>query len=315
MSETVPGQDELHPELARILSSLGEVVVGKAEASARLLAAALSGGHVLLEDVPGTGKTLLARSFAQSLGLQFRRVQGTADILPSDLLGVHVFDPAERRFEFRPGPVFTGVLLFDEINRASPRVQSALLEAMEEGQATIEGETFALPDPFIVIATQNPAEHEGTFPLPDSQLDRFLLRLPLRYPRSDEEILVLAQGHRRLHPPDVLPVVSDARLMRLRQDALEVSVAPAVLAYVQSIAEETRRDPGFSLGASPRAAIGLLRVAKAWALLHGRDYVLPDDVRLLAEETLAHRLRARTGEPKALLRAILLRLPVPTARP
>lgn len=315
MSKSAHGQDELHPELAAVLHGLRQVVVGKDDAARRLLAAALAGGHALLEDVPGTGKTLLARAFAQSLGLSFRRVQGTADLLPSDLVGVHLFHPAERRFEFRPGPIFTNVLLFDEINRASPRAQSALLEAMEEGQATVEGETNPLPDPFFVIATENPAEHEGTFPLPDSELDRFLIRLPLFYPKPEEEIRLLAIGHRSLRPQEPGRILSGERFARLRADALAVTVAPAILAYVQAIADETRRDPDLTLGASPRAALGLLRLAKSWALLHGRDYVIPDDVRLLAPDALAHRLRAQAGDAAAPLRSILARTPVPAARP
>lgn len=309
------GPEGIRPELSAVLHALSGAVIGKADAARRLFATALAGGHALIEDVPGTGKTLLARSFAQSLGYGFRRVQGTADLLPSDLLGVHVFDPAERRFEFRPGPVFTNVLLFDEINRASPRVQSALLEAMEEGQATIEGETMALPDPFIVVATENPSEHEGTFPLPDSQMDRFLIRIPLPYPEPEDELRILAEGHRSLRPPNVRPVLTSADFLRLRDEALAVTVAPGILAYVQAISEATRRDGGLLLGTSPRAAVGLVRLAKAWAFLHGRGHVLPDDVRLLASDALAHRLRARSGDPRSQLSGIVQRVPVPAAHP
>ncbi len=303
--------------LARLREAVATVVVGKREVVDLLLVALLSRGHVLVEDVPGVGKTLLARSLAAAMGCGFRRVQFTPDVLPSDVTGSSVFDQRSAEFEFRPGPVFTPVLLADEINRATPRTQSALLEAMEERQVTVDGRTFALPEPFVVLATQNPVELEGTFPLPEAQLDRFLVRVAPGYPSVEEEDEMLRRfgnddPFARLHA-----VTSPGEIVRLQSARGEVMVGEAVRAYLLELVRATRGDDRLALGASPRAALALLRAAQARALLDGRRFVLPDDVKLLAPPVLAHRLilrsDARLGgdSPQRLLADLLARVPVP----
>jgi len=268
---------------------VGAAVVGASEPLEQLLVALLCRTHVLLEDVPGTGKTLLARSVARALGCQFRRVQLTPDVLPSDITGSSVFDQRTASFEFRPGPVFTQVLLADEINRATPRSQSALLEAMEEGQVTVDGETRALPQPFFVLATQNPLEMEGTFPLPEAQLDRFGLRVALGYPSVADERTILRRFEAD-RAPEVAPVLGPEGVLALQQARGSVGVADDVVDYLLGLVRATRDDARLALGASPRAALGLHRAAQARALLRGRDYVLPDDVKALAIPVLAHRV-------------------------
>jgi MoxR-like ATPase len=283
--------------LARIRRAVATVIVGKEDVIDLLLVALLARGHVLLEDVPGVGKTLLARSLATAMGCGFRRVQFTPDVLPSDVTGSSIFNRKTQEFEFRPGPVFTPVLLADEINRASPRTQSSLLEAMEERQVSVEGAAVALPEPFLVLATQNPIELEGTFPLPEAQLDRFLVRVAPGYPsRADEELMLARFGHGE---PQLEPVADPAEIVALQAERAHVVISEAVRDYLLDVVGETRTDERLALGASPRAALALYRAAQARALLDGRTFVLPDDVKLLATAVLSHRLVVR---PEARLR-------------
>jgi MoxR-like ATPase len=285
---------DIRAEAAAVLAAVGEVVVGRGRTLRLALAAVLAGGHVLFEDVPGLGKTLMARSLAQALGLEFRRVQCTPDLQPADITGSFVYDPAERDFSFREGPVFTGLLLADEINRTPPKTQSALLEAMQERQVTVEGRTFALPRPFHVLATSNPIEYEGTYPLPEAQLDRFVLRLDVGYPPAEEEAEVLRRRIARQREETVLDPVIDATRLAELQAALErVAVHDDVLRYCVDLASATRTHRSVEVGASPRGSQALLLVARALAVLDGREYVLPEDVKECAVAALAHRLTMR----------------------
>ncbi len=286
------------PEVARlsqaVLSEVGTVVVGMRSALRTALAALLAGGHVLFEDVPGLGKTLMARSLAQALGLEFRRIQCTPDLQPADITGSFIYDPAEREFSFREGPVFAGFLLADEINRTPPKTQAALLEAMQERQVTVEGRTFPLPRPFHVLATANPIEYEGTYPLPEAQLDRFLLRLDVGYPPPEEEAEVLRRRIARRREEVVLdPVIDAARLAALQAGLERVEVDEDVLRYCVDLANATRGHRAIEIGASPRGSQALLLVSRALAVLAGRDYVLPEDVKECAVAALAHRLTMR----------------------
>ncbi len=305
------------PALSRIRQAIGTVVVGKDEAVDQLLVAVLCRGHVLIEDVPGVGKTLLARSLAASMGCSFRRVQFTPDVLPSDVTGSSVFDQRTTEFSFRPGPIFTQVLLADEINRATPRAQSALLEAMEERQVTVDGQTMGLPEPFLVLATQNPIELEGTFPLPEAQLDRFLLRVQPGYPSLEEEDAML----RRFESDDPLsrlrPVVGAADIVALQVQRGAVHVDDEIRAYLLEVVRATRTDERVALGASPRAALALHRAIQARALLLGRAFAGPDDVKALAPAVIAHRLilsaeaRLRGHTSHAVVASVLAAVPVP----
>jgi MoxR-like ATPase len=274
----------------RIRDAVGTVVVGKSDIVDQLLVAMLCRGHVLIEDVPGVGKTLLARSLAAAIGCQFRRIQFTPDVMPSDVTGSSVFDQRTTEFDFRPGPIFTQVLLADEVNRATPRAQSALLEAMEERQVTVDGVTRRLPDPFLVLATQNPVELEGTFPLPEAQLDRFLLRVRPGYPSLEEEDAILRRFERDEPLTRLAAVVNEDDVVWLQQLREAVLVGDAVRAYLLEVVRSTRQDKRLLLGASPRAALALHRASQARALLRGRDYVIPDDIKELAPSVLAHRL-------------------------
>lgn len=275
---------------SKVTDNIEKVIVGKREQIELLLVALLCQGHVLLEDVPGTGKTMLARSMAISMGISFKRLQCTPDLLPNDIVGVSVFLQHEGRFEFRAGPVFVNILLADEINRATPRTQSALLEAMQEGQVTVEGSTRSLSRPFLVLATQNPIEFEGTFPLPEAQLDRFLMRLEMGYPNRTEERQII-QSQRRSHPIDSLePVVDGGDLLSLGQQVAEVHLDESLEDYILSLVEATRHHPDLALGASPRGSLALYKTSQALAALRGRTYVIPDDIKKLAYLTLAHRL-------------------------
>lgn len=279
--------------LARAAEAVGRVVRGK-DAQVRLaLACFLARGHLLLEDLPGVGKTTLAQALARVLGLGFRRIQCTADLLPGDVLGVSVFDRRDGSFVFHPGPVFTQVLLADELNRATPKAQSALLEAMEERQATVEGATRPLPEPFFLVATQNPLEHAGVFPLPDSQLDRFLLRLSLGYPDREEEQGLLDAGGAARDLAELAPVLDAAGAVALQEKAGAVHAAPALTAYVLDLVEHTRLCGDFAAGLSPRAGLGLLAAAKAHALLASREHALPEDVQAVFPAVAGHRLRRR----------------------
>jgi MoxR-like ATPase len=280
----------LSNRLATLVAQVSTIVVGKRSQIEDCVACILAGGHLLIEDVPGVGKTTLAHTLAMSLGLEFRRVQFTADLMPTDLLGVSVFERAQERFVFHPGPVFTQVLLADEINRAGPKTQSALLEAMEEQQVTVENETRKLPHPFFVIATQNPSDQLGTYPLPESQLDRFLMRITLGYPDRASERALLTGGDRREAVRHLPTVLAPDDLATAQQAVLAVKVSDPLIDYLQALIAATRSGRWFTEGLSPRAGIAVLRAARARALLAGRDYVAPDDVQAILPQTIAHRL-------------------------
>jgi MoxR-like ATPase len=314
--------EEVAVTSAEVLDAVGRVVVGQQRSLRLTLAAVLAGGHVLLEDVPGLGKTLAARSLSGALGLDFRRLQCTPDLLPADVTGSFVYDPAQASFTFHPGPVFAGLLLVDEINRTPPKTQSALLEAMQERQVTVEGRTFGLPVPFHVLATANPVEYEGTYPLPEAQLDRFLLRLDVGYPDGDGEAEVVRRRlERRAEAAPVAAVVDRAHLLALQAGVEAVPVDPDVVRYCVDLAAATRRHRAIEVGASPRGTLALVLVARALAVLSGRDAVLPEDVQDVAPAALAHRLTLRpetwsTGTTGAdVVREVLESVPTPsTAR-
>jgi MoxR-like ATPase len=308
-------------ELARrVVDEVEKAVVGKRDALLQVLAAVLGKGHVLLEDYPGLGKTLAARSFARVLGLDFTRAQFTPDLLPADLTGSFVYDQRRGEFEFRRGPLFTGLLLADEINRTPPKTQAALLEAMQERQVTVEGETFALPAPFHVLATANPIEYEGTYPLPEAQLDRFLLRVSFGYPSREEEYDVLARRMaRRQEEVELEPVTDAAGLMAMQAAVETVTVDPSVGRYCVDLAAATRSHPEVLTGASPRGSLGLVLVARAFALLRGRDYVVPEDVKAIARPVLAHRITVKPelwmtdASGRRVVDAVLGQVPTPAA--
>ncbi|WP_420093302.1 AAA family ATPase [Mycolicibacter nonchromogenicus] len=303
---------------AAVLDEIERAVVGKRPALTLILTTVLAGGHVLIEDLPGLGKTLIARSFAAALGLDFIRVQFTPDLLPADLLGTTIYDMSSGRFEFRRGPIFTNLLLADEINRTPPKTQAALLEAMAEGQVSIDGNTHQLPSPFIVLATDNPIEYEGTYPLPEAQLDRFAIRLRLGYLSEQGEAAMLRRRlDRGAALPTVRKVVGADDLVAMREAVEQVSVHDDVLRYVVSLATGTRRHPQVAVGASPRSELDLVQLARARALLLGRDYVIPEDVKALATSAIAHRITLRPEmwvrrvQGADVVEELLRRLPVP----
>lgn len=294
-------------------NAVASVLLGKEEQVRLALCCFLARGHLLIEDVPGVGKTTLAQALVRATGLDYQRIQFTSDLLPSDVLGVSVFDRREGGFEFHPGPIFTSVLLVDEINRASPKTQSALLEAMAEGQVTVEGETRPLPEPFFVIATQNPVHQSGTFSLPESQLDRFLMRISLGYPdqRSERALLMGEDPHAKLK--QMSAVASADQLRAWQQQVESVTVSEAVVSYIQRLVSFSREDSHFALGLSTRASLALIRCAKAWALLAGRDYLLPDDVQFVLGPVAGHRLQATAQGAESgdmLVRRLLSQVPV-----
>jgi MoxR-like ATPase len=275
----------------KVVNEVERAVVGKRDLLEMVMAAVLAGGHVLFEDFPGLGKTLIARSFATALGLEFKRIQFTPDLLPGDITGGYVFNRNENRFELRRGPVFANLILADEINRASPKTQSALLEAMQEGQVTLEGETLPLPEPFLVLATQNPIEYEGTFPLPEAQLDRFMLKLTVGYPSLAEEKEILQRRQQRQQEDVTLSAVTDATsVMDMRRVVETVHVDPDLEMYIAQIVHETRAERRVAVGASPRGSLAFLKMARAHAALHGRAFILPDDIKHFAVPVLSHRL-------------------------
>ena len=285
----------MHPALFRALDQLNHLVLGKENQVQLCLACLLARGHLLIEDVPGVGKTTLAHALARTLGLDFHRIQFTSDLLPADILGAAIYDRESAKFSFHPGPIFAQVILADEINRASPKAQSALLEAMEEGQVSIEGETRPLPTPFFVLATQNPGDQVGAFPLPESQLDRFLLRIRLGFPDHAAERALLRGQDRRELLANLPAVLDPARFMQLQQTALAVSVSDALLDYLQALLAASRTDARFAAGLSPRAGLGLLHAAQAWAYLQGRTFVQPEDVQAVLPALVPHRLFPTVG--------------------
>jgi MoxR-like ATPase len=306
----------------KVVSNVERVIVGKHSEVRLALVALLCQGHLLIEDVPGTGKTVLAKALARSLGCTFRRIQFTPDLLPSDVTGLSIYNQKTQEFEFRPGPIMAQIVLADEINRATPKTQSALLECMEERQATIDGVTYRMPEPFLVIATQNPIEYEGTFALPEAQLDRFMLRLRLGYPQPLEEIVILDE-QKHAHPLDEIhEVASAAEVRQMQVGVREIYVDSTVSDYIVRLVNATRSHPDVYLGASPRGSLALYRAGQALAALQGRDYVIPDDIKALAEPALAHRLIVKTAatirdvDPGTIVRELLDSIPIefPAAR-
>ncbi|MBV7250745.1 MULTISPECIES: MoxR family ATPase [Streptomyces] len=325
MSAPTPDADgaaEARAALEAVRAEIGKAVVGQDPVVTGLVIALLCRGHVLLEGVPGVAKTLLVRALAAAVELETKRVQFTPDLMPSDVTGSLVFDARTSEFSFQPGPVFTNLLLADEINRTPPKTQASLLEAMEERQVTVDGTARHLPEPFLVAATQNPVEYEGTYPLPEAQLDRFLLKLNVSLPPRDDEIALLSRHVRGFDPRDLSaaglhPVAGPAQLDAARSAVAGTSVSPEIAAYIVDVCRATRDSPSLSLGASPRGATALLSTARAWAWLTGRDYVIPDDVKALALPTLRHRVQLRPEAemegvtPDAVLTSLLARVPVP----
>lgn len=312
--------EQFAEETDAILASVGAVIDGKEEAVRSALVCLLAQGHLLIEDVPGVGKTMLARAMAASVDATVRRIQFTPDLLPGDVTGISVYNPVDREFEFKPGAVFAHIVIADEINRSSPKTQSALLEAMEEGQVTVDGATHRLPDPFLVVATQNPLEMEGTYALPEAQRDRFMMRISMGYPDAAAEALMLRQRD-SVNPLTAVTPVADARsVAALISWARSVHVAPTIEEYAVSLSQATRTDPSLHLGASPRATLQLVRAAKVWAALDGRDFVIPDDLTALLIPVFAHRLlpargvhRAGAQPVEAALAQIIERVRVPIA--
>ncbi len=319
MTETTPeplSAAAAQDRLQALLRQLGTVILGKENVLQDILTALLGGGHILMEDVPGVGKTTLAKAVARSVSAEFKRVQFTPDLLPTDITGSSVYNPREGTFSFKPGPIFTNILLADEINRASPRTQSSLLEAMSEGQASLEGTTYVLTQPFLVMATQNPIEFHGTYPLPEAQLDRFAMRINVGYPAAEHEVKVLFSQAKRHPLEDLTPALSRDEVVALQAGVRQVRVDPAIARYIVALAEATRQHPQLRLGCSPRGTLILFRIAQSRAYVRGRDYAVPEDVKAVAVATLAHRLaldtKAKYGgvQKEDVVREILNRVPV-----
>ena len=309
--------NEIKPLADRLIANIEKVILGKTDAVRLTVVGLLCQGHILIEDVPGTGKTMLAKSMARSIGCSFSRIQFTPDMLPSDVTGVSVFNQKTLEFEFRPGPILAQIILTDEINRATPKTQAALLEAMEERQVTVDGTTYPTPQPFLVLATQNPIEYEGTFPLPEAQMDRFMLRISLGYPRKSEEIHMMEE-QQIIHPIENLQsVVSVEELLQAQRAVREVVVSDEVKRYIVEVVEATRDHSELYLGSSPRGSLALFRTSQVLAAISGRDYVLPDDVKNMVVPALAHRLivgsaaRIREVDAREITKEIVTRVPVP----
>ncbi|ASS97626.1 AAA family ATPase [Geobacillus thermocatenulatus] len=309
--------EPLLPPFEKVVRNIEQVIVGKREVIILSLTALLAKGHVLLEDVPGVGKTMLVRALAKSFNVELKRIQFTPDLLPSDVIGVSVYNPKTQQFEYKPGPIVAHIVLADEINRTSPKTQSALLEAMEEGSVTVDGVTRALPQPFLVMATQNPIEYEGTYPLPEAQLDRFLVKLHMGYPSPDEEIEMLNRLEKAAPLSEIGPVMLLDELLALQRKVMDVHVSHTVKRYIVELVQQSRQHEAVYLGVSPRGSVALMKAAQAYACIHGRDFVIPDDVQQLAPYVLAHRLLIRPEaqwdklDADAVIRQLLARTPVP----
>lgn len=313
-------REHMHPAIERVLGNIERVMIGKRNVAELSLVALLAGGHVLLEDVPGVGKTMMVRALAKSVGAAFKRIQFTPDLLPSDVTGVSIYNPKEMEFQFRPGPIMGNIILADEINRTSPKTQSALLEGMEESSVTIDGVTHRLEKPFFVMATQNPIEYEGTYPLPEAQLDRFLLKMKMGYPEIAEEMEVLNRAQRIPPIEELEPVIDLAELRELQREIKEVHVDNTVKRYIVDIANQTRTHSSVYLGASPRGSIALMKAAQAYAFMYGRDYVLPDDIQYLAPSVFVHRIILKSEAKfegitaEEVVERVIARVPVPVQR-
>ena len=310
----------MHQEVEKILTNIEKVMIGKREVAELSLTALLAKGHVLLEDVPGVGKTMMVKSLAKSVGLQFKRIQFTPDLLPSDVVGVSIYNPSTMQFEFRPGPLLGNIILADEINRTSPKTQSALLEGMEEASVTIDGNTIEIPKPFFVMATQNPIEYEGTYPLPEAQLDRFLLKIKMGYPMQDEEMDILRRAEKSAPIHIIQSVVTAEQILEMQTLVQHVHVEDNIKHYIVQLARTTRQDPRVYLGVSPRASIALMKAAQAYAFIKGRDYVKPDDIQYLAKYVFSHRIilkpeaRYEGFTEEKIVDQIVEQIPVPVKR-
>jgi MoxR-like ATPase len=305
---------QTHALLERIINAIGEIVVGKERQVKLALSCLLAGGHLLIEDQPGVGKTTLAHVLARVLGLDFQRIQFTSDLMPADILGVSIYDTDEKKFHFHPGPIFTQLVLADEVNRATPKTQSALLEVMEEGQITADGETFKVPEPFFVVATQNPRQQIGTFSLPESQLDRFLMRIEMGYPDRESERKLLEGEDRRKMFESLSPVITPQQLAQMQEQVRAVVASPALINYVQDLLDASRSNNQFGNGLSPRAGLALLSAARAWALVAGRSMVLPEDVQTVAPSVMGHRLTGQgdlAGPSNAAVRTLIESVAIP----
>lgn len=307
-------------DIYAIVRSVESVIVGKRRVIEKIVAALISGGHVLLEDVPGVGKTVMVRALAKSLGCSFKRIQFTPDLLPSDITGVSVFNQKLGDFEFKVGPIMNQIILADEINRTSPKTQSSLLEVLEEHQLTVDGKTYKVQEPFMVLATQNPIEYEGTFPLPEAQLDRFMMKISVGYPEAEDEKAILRRFKTESPIDAIQPVVMAEEILKLQQYVREIYVDESIDDYIVNIVKATRNSPDIQLGASPRGSLALFRAAQAWAVINGRDYVLPDDVKELAKPVLAHRLiikpevKLQGGTSEDVMAGILKQVHIPVMR-
>ncbi|MDW4528947.1 MoxR family ATPase [Rossellomorea marisflavi] len=313
-------EQSLNPKVEGIIQNIEKVMIGKREVAELSVVSLLAGGHVLLEDVPGVGKTMMVKALAKSVGADFKRIQFTPDLLPSDVIGVSIYNPREMEFTFRPGPIMGNIILADEINRTSPKTQSALLEGMEESSVTIDGMTKKLDKPFFVMATQNPIEYEGTYPLPEAQLDRFLLKMKMGYPEPEEEMEVLNRAQKNPPIEDLVPAITLAELIRLQEEVKDIFVDDTIKKYIVDIAHRTRIHANVYLGASPRGSIALMKACQAYAFLRGRSYVVPDDVQFLAPFVFSHRIIMKSEAkyegvtPEDVVERVIARMPVPVQR-